>query len=136
MHATGALLGGEQSGHIVFREHASTGDGTLTALLVAGIMKDTGEPLSELSGVMKKFPQVLLNVTTRSGRRLQPGMRVWDTVREYAQQLGDNGRVLVRSSGTEAVERVMVEATSLKLAEEIAEKIADAIIRELDGFTE
>jgi phosphoglucosamine mutase len=134
MHATGSLLGGEQSGHIVFREHASTGDGTLTALLMAGMLKESGEPLSVLSSIMRKYPQVLLNVTPRSGRRLEPGMPVWETVRKYARELGDNGRVLVRSSGTEPVERVMVEATSLRLAEDVAQSIADAITRELDGY--
>ena len=134
MHATGSLLGGEQSGHIVFREHASTGDGTLTALLMAGMLKESRESLSELSSIMRKYPQVLLNVTPRSGRRLEPGMPVWETVRKYARELGDNGRVLVRSSGTEPVERVMVEATSLRLAEDVAQSIADAITRELDGY--
>lgn len=132
MESTGALVGGEQSGHIIFREHATTGDGTLTALLVAGMVKDTGRPLSELSNVMNKFPQVLINVRSRSGRRLEEGMLVWKTIREYEEKLGKNGRVVVRSSGTEPVERVMVEAPSADKANEVARSIADAIARELD----
>ena len=132
MDSTGALVGGEQSGHIIFREHAATGDGTLTALLVTGMVKDTGRPLSELSKVMRKFPQVLVNVRSRSGRRLEPGMAVWKMVRKYEKELGSNGRILVRSSGTEPVERVMVEAPGTDKANEIARGVADAISRELD----
>lgn len=132
MESTGALVGGEQSGHIIFREHATTGDGTLTALLVTGMVKDTGQPLSELSKVMKKFPQVLVNVRSRSGRRLEEGMAVWKTVRRYEEELGKNGRIVVRSSGTESVERVMVEAPSADKANEVARSVADAIARELD----
>jgi phosphoglucosamine mutase len=132
MESTGALVGGEQSGHIIFREHASTGDGTLTALLVAGMVKDTGRPLSELSRVMNKFPQVLVNVRSRSGRRLEQGMAVWETIRKYEDDLGKDGRIVVRSSGTEPVERVMVEAPSADKGNEVARSIADAIARELD----
>ncbi|MBK5092011.1 MAG: phosphoglucosamine mutase [Actinobacteria bacterium] len=132
MESTGAMVGGEQSGHIIFREHATTGDGTLTALLVAGMVKDTGRPLSELSRVMNKFPQVLVNVKSHSGRRLEPGMAVWETIRKYEEDLGKDGRIVVRSSGTEPVERVMVEAPSADKANEVARSIADAIARELD----
>ena len=77
MMETGALLGGEQSGHIIFGEHASTGDGTLTALMVAGIVRDTRRTLSSLCQNMNKYPQVLLNVRPKSGRRLKPEMSVW-----------------------------------------------------------
>lgn len=128
----GALLGGEQSGHIIFREHSPTGDGTLTALLVAGMVSDTGEPLSELCGIMRKYPQVLVNVESRSGRRLEPGMRVWEMIESYQRALGGEGRVLVRSSGTEPVERVMVEAGSPEEAERVAGEIADAVRKELE----
>jgi len=132
MVETGAVLGGEQSGHIIFGEHASTGDGTLTALMVAGIVRDTGEKLSQLSSIMKKYPQVLLNVRPKSGRRLKPEMAVWVTVERYERELGDKGRILVRSSGTEPVERVMVEAVSERKAQEVASAIAEAILQELD----
>jgi phosphoglucosamine mutase len=132
MTETGAVLGGEQSGHIIFSEHASTGDGLLTALMVAGIIRDTGSRLSELSTVMVKYPQVLMNVRPRSGRRLAEGMRVWEVIARYENELGDRGRVLVRSSGTEPLERVMVEATSERKAREVAQVIADAILDELE----
>ncbi|MFH1151425.1 MAG: phosphoglucosamine mutase [Actinomycetota bacterium] len=131
MLAAGALVGGEQSGHIIFREHASTGDGTLTALLVAGMIRDTGETFSRLAGVMRKYPQVLINVRSRSGRRLEPGMKVWRVIEEYERRLGERGRILVRSSGTEPVERIMVEATSERKAKEIAGAVAEAIEKEL-----
>jgi phosphoglucosamine mutase len=133
MLGTGSILGGEQSGHIIFREHASTGDGTLTALLVSGMIRDLGSPFSEVAGLMRKYPQVLLNVRSRSGRRLEDGMPAWSTIERYKGELGEEGRVLVRSSGTEPVERVMVEAKSASRAEEIARAIADAIERDLDG---
>lgn len=132
MKSTGALIGGEQSGHIIFMEHSSTGDGTLTALLLSGIIKDTGENLSTLSSVMRKYPQVLLNVRSKSGRRLEEGMAVWEEVEKYRKELGGNGRVLVRSSGTEPLERVMVEAEDESMALEIAQHIAEAISRELE----
>jgi phosphoglucosamine mutase len=132
MMETGALLGGEQSGHIIFGEHASTGDGTLTALMVAGIVRDTRRTLSSLCQNMKKYPQVLLNVRPKSGRRLKPDMSVWVLIEKYESELGERGRILVRSSGTEPVERVMVEATSESKAREVAGAIADAILAELD----
>lgn len=132
MLTTGAVLGGEQSGHIIFREHASTGDGTLSALLLSGIVRDTGEPLSSLSGVMKKYPQVLVNVRAKSGRRLDADMAAWATIKRCEKALGEKGRVLVRSSGTEPVERVMVEAVSQRKAEEVARTIAEAILKDLD----
>ena len=132
MMETGALLGGEQSGHIIFGEHASTGDGTLTALMVAGIVRDTRRTLSSLCQNMKKYPQVLLNVRPKSGRRLKPEMSVWVLIEKYQRELGERGRILVRSSGTEPVERVMVEATSESKARDVAGAIADAILAELD----
>jgi len=132
MISNGALIGGEQSGHIIFSEHASTGDGTLTALLMAGMVRDRRKTFSELAGIMKKYPQVLLNVRSKSGRRLEPGMAAWDKVSACQEALGRSGRILVRPSGTEPVERVMVEATSKAKAEEIARDIADAISRELE----
>lgn len=132
MLSGGAVLGGEQSGHIIFREHSSTGDGTLTALLVSAIVKDEGMTLSGLAGPMRKYPQVLLNVRSKSGRRLEPGMRVWELVRAREEELGSEGRILVRPSGTEPVERVMVEATSEEMAQGLAREIADAILHELE----
>lgn len=132
MLTTGAVLGGEQSGHIIFREHASTGDGTLTALLTAGVIRAAGKPFSELCGCMRKYPQVLMNVRSMSGRRLADDMKAWDTISRYESELDGRGRILVRSSGTEPVERVMVEAESESRAEEVARAIADAIREDLE----
>jgi phosphoglucosamine mutase len=132
MLSSGSLIGGEQSGHIIFREHASTGDGTLTAMIMAGILKESGAPLSQMSEVMKKYPQVLINVTSRSGRRLEKDMKVWELISSIEEELGSNGRVLVRSSGTEPVERVMVEASTERRARAVAERIAEAISQELN----
>ncbi len=132
MAQTGAVLGGERSGHIIFGEHASTGDGILTALMVAGIVKDTGRRMSDLCSIMRKHPQVVLNVRSRSGRRLEEGMAVWKVVKRYENELGDRGRVLVRSSDIEPLERVMVEAASERTALEVARSIADAVLNELE----
>lgn len=132
MIETGAVLGGEQSGHIIFGEHASTGDGTLTALMVAGIVRDTGEKFSALASHMKKYPQVLLNVRPKSGRRLKPEMSVWELIRTHEREMDGSGRIVVRSSGTEPIERVMVEALTEARAQSIAQEIADAMLRELD----
>ena len=132
MLRSGSLIGGEQSGHIIFREHTSTGDGTLTAMIMAGILKESDAPLSKLSGVMKKYPQVLISVRSRSGRRLEKGMKVWELIGSIEEELGSNGRVLVRSSGTEPVERVMVEASTERRARAVADRIAEAISQELD----
>ncbi|MBN2168790.1 MAG: phosphoglucosamine mutase [Actinobacteria bacterium] len=132
MISSGSIMGGEQSGHIIFREYASTGDGTLTALILSRIVKESGEALSKLAGPMKKYPQVLVNVRPESGRRLEPEMGVWDVIRRYENELGDKGRILVRSSGTEPVERVMVEADNETTAQSIANNIAEAISIELD----
>lgn len=133
MISSGSLMGGEQSGHIIFREYASTGDGTLTALVLSRIVKESGRGIIELAGSMRKYPQVLVNVRSESGRRLQPGMEVWDTIKKYEQELADQGRILVRSSGTEPVERVMVEAGDEATADRIAKTIAEAISNELDS---
>ncbi|MDD5748030.1 MAG: phosphoglucosamine mutase [Actinomycetota bacterium] len=130
--ASGSIIGGEQSGHIIFLEHASTGDGILTALVVSAIMVDTNQSLSSLAGVMRKYPQVLKNVKLKRGKRLTPDMKVWDLIKECERELGERGRVLLRSSGTEPVERVMVEALSMRKADEIANRIAEALEQELN----
>ena len=85
-----------------------------------------------MSEVMKKYPQVLINVTSRSGRRLEKDMKVWELISSIEEELGSNGRVLVRSSGTEPVERVMVEASTERRARAVAERIAEAISQELN----
>ncbi|MDD5447827.1 MAG: phosphoglucosamine mutase, partial [Actinomycetota bacterium] len=135
MERRGAILGGEQSGHIIFAQHETTGDGLLTALIVAGIMKESGRKLTELAGLMRKYPQVLLNVRSQS-RRLCADMPSLRLAEDLEGKLGENGRILIRSSGTEMVERVMVEAPSHKEAHSIAMEIARAISVDIGGEIE
>jgi phosphoglucosamine mutase len=131
MNANGFTLGGEQSGHVIMSEYATTGDGVLTALHLAARMVATGRPLAELAGVMTRYPQVLVNVAgvnkTRAG--LDPVLA--RAVTEAARDLGDNGRVLLRPSGTEPLVRVMVEATSIEVAERIAGDLAGVVRQRL-----
>lgn len=136
MERRGAILGGEQSGHIIFAQHEATGDGSLTALMVAGIMKESGRKLTELAAAMQKYPQVLLNVRSRQSKRLCADMPSLKLIENLGGKLGENGRILVRSSGTETVERVMVEASSYDEARAIAMEIARAISVDIDGEIE
>jgi phosphoglucosamine mutase len=131
MHQTGAILGGEQSGHIIFRQHHTTGDGLLTAVQLLQAMRASDASLAELAQVLKKFPQVLINV--RVGERCDPlhFPRVQDVVQAAEEALGSDGRVLVRLSGTELVARVMIEGPSQGLIEPLAQRIAQAIVDEL-----
>jgi phosphoglucosamine mutase len=123
------VLGGEQSGHIVFRDHATTGDGLLTGLVLLDLVRRSGRRLSELAAAMTRFPQVLTNV--RVGRRpdLAHAPQLHADVRAAEQRLGEQGRVLVRASGTEPVVRVMVEAATLELAQMEAQQLVTAVER-------
>lgn len=123
----GLVLGGEQSGHIVFLEHATTGDGVLTALQLLGCMAAAGSSLADLAAVMQRLPQVLLNVEVADKSKLDDSREVRDAVATAEQELGSTGRVLVRPSGTEPVVRVMVEAASSEQAEAVAARLADAV---------
>ena len=127
MIETGAVLGGEQSGHVIFREHATTGDGILTAVKLLSFAAEAGEPLDRFVDVMRRYPQVLLNVEVADRDRLDDATGVWDAVREAEAALGDGGRVLVRASGTEQLVRVMVEAETEDEAESHARAIADRV---------
>jgi phosphoglucosamine mutase len=122
MRSHGLDLGGEQSGHIVLADHATTGDGVLTALQVLSVMARTGRTLADLAAVMTRLPQVLLNVRVADKEAALAAAQ--DAVREAERELGDNGRVLVRASGTEALVRVMVEATDEPTARAVAERVA------------
>ncbi|HZR80565.1 MAG TPA: phosphoglucosamine mutase [Candidatus Binatia bacterium] len=124
-------LGGEQSGHVLFLDHNTTGDGLITALAVLAIMADTGRPLSELAAVMPRFPQVLVNVRVRTRRDATADERVAAAIADVEQRLGKRGRVLVRASGTEPLIRVMVEGEREDDVRADAESIA-AVIRETD----
>lgn len=126
----GYNLGGEQSGHVLFLDHNTTGDGLITALAVLAIVAETQRPLSELARVMSRYPQVLINVPIRERRDLSGEKRVASAVADVERTLGDRGRVLVRPSGTEALMRVMVEGEREADVERHAEAIA-AVIREV-----
>jgi phosphoglucosamine mutase len=120
-------LGGEQSGHVIFRDHATTGDGLITTARYLSLAAVQGVKLSELAAVMRRFPQVLVNVEVAHRERLEDAREVWDAVREAEDDLGDDGRVLVRASGTEPLVRVMVEAKTEDAARRNAEAVASAI---------
>ncbi|MBI2708790.1 MAG: phosphoglucosamine mutase [Actinobacteria bacterium] len=124
----GWSLGGEQSGHVIFRDVATTGDGVLTGLYLLDVMSRTGRPLADLAGVMTRLPQVLRNV--RVGRRDAHLLaRLEPDVQAARETLGEDGRVLVRTSGTEPLVRVMVEARTQAQAAAVAERLTDAVER-------
>ena len=128
----GYNLGGEQSGHVLFLDHNTTGDGLITALAILAIVAETKRPLSELANVMTRYPQLLINVPIRERRDLSGEPRVAAAVRDVERTLGDRGRVLVRPSGTEALMRVMVEGEHEADVRRHAEAIA-LVIREVAG---
>ncbi|HEU4753295.1 MAG TPA: phosphoglucosamine mutase, partial [Armatimonadota bacterium] len=132
MRRTAAALGGEKSGHIIFSNLATTGDGILTFLQVAGVMHQTGRTLSDLASQIREYPQLLVNVRVwrRRGWRDQP--ELWKAVREAEARLGDRGRILVRASGTERIIRVMAEGPDEAEVREIVEGVA-AVIRDRMG---
>jgi phosphoglucosamine mutase len=127
----GAVLGGEQSGHVIFRDAATTGDGMLTALRVLEIVRKTGRDLDDLSNDLKVYPQLLINVRVKERKPLEQLPGVQREIRSVEQALGGSGRVLVRFSGTEPLARVMVEGLELADVERGAGRIADAIKAEL-----
>ncbi len=131
MRATGAVLGGEQSGHIIFLEHTTTGDGLITALQLMRVMRLTGRPLSQLARIMTRFPQVLANVPVAAKGRLAANAAVADAVSSEEEALGASGRVLVRESGTEPLVRVMVEASTEESARAAADRLAAVVRGEL-----
>jgi phosphoglucosamine mutase len=124
-------LGGEQSGHVIMRDYANTGDGLLTALQLLAEVKRSGQTLQELSRVMVRFPQVLINVKNVAKERLASSTAIADAVKAAEAELGSNGRVLLRASGTEPLVRVMVEAQSDAVAQDVATKLAQVVESEL-----
>lgn len=131
MQSSGAILGGEQSGHVIFMEHNTTGDGLVTALQVAAVMRETGKRLSELRTVMRRYPQVLENVHVADKGRLGASAALARAVRSAEDSLGGHGRVLVRASGTEPLVRVMVEAEDEATARMTADALVDVVSSEL-----
>jgi phosphoglucosamine mutase len=124
-------VGGEQSGHIVFLDYNTTGDGMITALQALALMQKTGKSLKELASCMTKFPQVLLNVTVSRKEPLENIASIKKEIDLAKEKLGENGRILVRYSGTEPLARVMVEAKDKNLTGELAESVAAIIRKEL-----
>ncbi len=132
MEELGAVLGGEQSGHVVFRSLATTGDGLLTALQLVRVMRHTGKSLGELVAGVPRYPQVLVNVPLGSGAQLLQRSEVRERIEQVSRSLGAEGRVLVRPSGTEPVVRVMVEHEDADRARKVAEDLA-AFLRAASG---
>ena len=124
-------IGGEQSGHVIMRDYANTGDGILTALQLIQEIVRTGKTLAELAASMVRFPQVLINVKDVAKEKLDGSAVIAAAVKKAQDELGSNGRVLLRASGTEALVRVMVEAQSDNIATNIAQQLADVVKGEL-----
>lgn len=131
MLAGGHLLGGEQSGHIIMSKYANTGDGLLTALQLISKLKKSGKSASELASFMKRYPQVLINVSGVAKEKLASNQVITKAVSDVEKKLSNKGRVLLRASGTEALIRVMIEAEDLSLAQELASELATLVKSEL-----
>ncbi|MFF8830584.1 phosphoglucosamine mutase [Streptomyces sp. NPDC015131] len=127
MKEHGYALGGEQSGHVIVLDHATTGDGTLTGLLLAARVAATGRSLAELAGVMERLPQVLINVKDVDKSRVKTSAELGNAVADAERRLGTTGRVLLRPSGTEPLVRVMVEAADIEQARSVAGELADVV---------
>ncbi|MFD8010068.1 phosphoglucosamine mutase [Streptomyces sp. NPDC058955] len=127
MKEHGFALGGEQSGHVIVLDHATTGDGTLTGLMLAARVAATGKSLAELASVMERLPQILINVKDVDKSRVSTSGELAAAVADAERELGTTGRVLLRSSGTEPLVRVMVEAADIEQARSVAQRLADVV---------
>lgn len=127
---TGARFGGEQSGHIIFLDHNTTGDGILTALHLLAVIKETGLSLAELAGWMEKMPQLLVNVQVANKNRVMQNPVLAEIIKEEEKNLGGDGRILVRPSGTEPLVRIMAEGKEIKQLKGIVQRLAN-IIKEI-----
>ncbi|MEU9194200.1 phosphoglucosamine mutase [Streptomyces hundungensis] len=127
MKEHGYALGGEQSGHVIILDHATTGDGTLTGLMLAARVAATRRTLADLAGVMTRLPQVLVNVPDVDKSRVATSAELGTAVAEAERELGATGRVLLRPSGTEPLVRVMVEAADIEQARSVAGRLADVV---------
>ena len=120
-------LGGEQSGHVIFRDRSTTGDGLITAVRFLSLAARRGVAVRDLAAVMRRFPQVLVNVEVAHKERLEEADEIWQAVKEQEARLDGSGRVLVRASGTEPIVRVMVEAETEEVAREHADVVAEQV---------
>lgn len=127
MRSQGCLLGGEQSGHMIFLEYNTTGDGVLTALQILSIMQETGKSLADLAGVMTSLPQTLVNVRVRERRNVKDVPAIQQVIDDVEAKLGDDGRVLIRYSGTEPLLRIMLEGREQEEITTLAGEIARAV---------
>lgn len=131
MRENGYSLGGEQSGHIIFGDIETTGDGIMTSLRIMEVLRAERETLSQLCAPVKIFPQVLVNVRSERKAELDSCQPVWEAVRAAEEKLGDRGRILVRTSGTEPLVRVMAEAETQQEAQDAVDSIVEVVKREL-----
>jgi phosphoglucosamine mutase len=131
MQKIGANVGGEQSGHLLFLDHAPTGDGILSALALLSVVRETGQPLSALAGCMRKFPQVLVNVPVARKPPLDSVPRLQERTEIFEREMAGGGRVLVRYSGTEALARVMIEGPEAERIRAMADELAGILRAEL-----
>jgi phosphoglucosamine mutase len=131
MLKNGAKLGGEQSGHVIFLEHNTTGDGVLTALQLMSVMRESGQSLSALAGQMTRLPQVLVNVRVKDKHALDTCLPVQESIGRASDRLGNTGRVLVRPSGTEPLVRVMVEGPDENELKQVASEIIRMVERHM-----
>jgi len=131
MRKNGAVLGGEASGHIIFNQYHTAGDGLLSALQLLRAVKVSGRPLAELAKLMTLFPQVMINVKVKEKPEIASVPEIERTIKQVEKRLEDKGRVLVRYSGTEPVCRVMVEGEDQETIQQYAEEIAGLIEKRL-----
>lgn len=127
MRQHGAMLGGEQSGHLIFREYSTTGDGLLAALQILRIMRERDRPLSELAGQLQLFPQELINVHVERKIPFEECKQITEAIADIESELGGRGRVLLRYSGTESVCRVMVEGENAEQVRRLAQQLAETV---------
>ena len=128
-------FGGEQSGHVIFSDYASTGDGQLTSIQLLSLVKRSGKKLSELAEVMKRYPQSIINVTVSKEGKLAfyTDPQIKTVIEDAKKQFGETGRIVVRPSGTEPLIRVMTEGEDRALTENIAKSVSEVIKERLGG---
>ncbi|QNQ80692.1 phosphoglucosamine mutase [Lactobacillus sp. PV034] len=131
MRANGYNLGGEQSGHVIISDYHNTGDGMLTGLHLLNVMKDTGKSLSELLTDFKEYPQTLINVPVKDKKSWKDHQAILDAIDTVEKELGDDGRIFVRPSGTQDLLRVMTEAPTQELADKYSKQVADIVKQEM-----
>ncbi|MEG6523340.1 phosphoglucosamine mutase [Desulfotomaculum sp. 1211_IL3151] len=124
---TGARFGGEQSGHIIFLEHNTTGDGIITALQMLSVIKESGNPLAQLAGQMERYPQILKNVQVKDKNYVMNSPIISEAIRRFERDLAGQGRILVRPSGTEPLVRIMVEGKDMDELQRIVEKMTEIV---------